>query len=959
MKFLYGLILPTGTIGKDPISWSDEELLGRIPIMFADTATAEYENITNFRHIWNSWQLTGRDFLYAYQVALDYFATLPIGTCGCSPDDGRFHELSDDEKDAACSLQIGPQDTRVSFVGLPEILSRNLDWLNLAQDARLHRVNVAIKDYLVTYLPVNYRTALVELVENKTFYKYIEFGLKGILEGDPEGLFDYILGTVGTSFAGVGLLQKTWTPISGLTMLQFTTLLMSILKDGEYIYKTSTIDIIGANFGTNNTVLKISVRVASLGNVQLLNPLTNIIDGITMVDGDRILLKNQTNPAENGIYTWDSIKLVRSPDANMVPKISSGMFTFVEVGTQASSGWVLSTPDPIILETTPLTFVQFSEDHTGILITSITAEALLSLSLSNSMQVGFYNITDRADKGIIIKAVSSSQLENSGVGTFLNADYHTGTANGNYSGVFGQTGIAVGQKLDVWESTSGILNYTNPVYSIRYTLVGLTDFTDGETIQHPFFTGTLLDHNSLILTINDFVSSASQPYTGTITGLTSGATATIIFFKQVLYTVGDILKGAISGVNGTVISDNGSSVTLKNITGVFLDLENIYGKSSSTTVNGSIAYIFNPAVGDIVIWGGLHYQKILAGIESIKPIVSSLYTVLPKNVTNVGYLVESNFVIFDLQSNKILERSDNNSNVVPYINLDTFQFGNINVKGNKITTYARLNCINQKGLILGNNVLNNVIVNVDESHIGQITYNTFAGSSVILISQLVINNILNSSYVSPEEDFELDGSLSYNNLKITPGYSNFPAFLHVDDLDIYIDNTLSIPFNLNYVGIFTLGFNPLYPITTYDIHHIVKLPVTHDVIFRSDIGKIGIFTSTDITLAIADDYISNNILDVISGSADGNEELIIRKAGIFNQKIKYISNAATTGDKFYLFDNPVASTVWNINHNQNKYPSVTIVDGSNNVIYGNILYVNVNNLTITFATAISGKAYIN
>lgn len=48
-----------------------------------------------------------------------------------------------------------------------------------------------------------------------------------------------------------------------------------------------------------------------------------------------------------------------------------------------------------------------------------------------------------------------------------------------------------------------------------------------------------------------------------------------------------------------------------------------------------------------------------------------------------------------------------------------------------------------------------------------------------------------------------------------------------------------------------------------------------------------------------------------------------------------------------------------IPHNLGKIPSVTVIDGSGNIIYGNITYTDLNNLTITFNTAFAGTAYLN
>lgn len=111
---------------------------------------------------------------------------------------------------------------------------------------------------------------------------------------------------------------------------------------------------------------KNSVRVISTADIDLgvaADP--SPVDGVTLADGDRILLAGQSAGDENGIYdavtATDPTTWVRSEDANTSAEVTAGMFMFIVEGTlNADTGWVLSTNDPITLDTTPLVFVQFS-----------------------------------------------------------------------------------------------------------------------------------------------------------------------------------------------------------------------------------------------------------------------------------------------------------------------------------------------------------------------------------------------------------------------------------------------------------------------------------------------------------------------------------------------------------------------------------------------------------------------
>jgi len=68
---------------------------------------------------------------------------------------------------------------------------------------------------------------------------------------------------------------------------------------------------------------------------------------------------------------------------------------------------------------------------------------------------------------------------------------------------------------------------------------------------------------------------------------------------------------------------------------------------------------------------------------------------------------------------------------------------------------------------------------------------------------------------------------------------------------------------------------------------------------------------------------------------------------------------ATSGDKNFVFTQANPATTWTITHNLNKFPSVSVVDSANDIVYGDVTYTNTNSLTVTFTAAFSGKAYLN
>ena len=70
-------------------------------------------------------------------------------------------------------------------------------------------------------------------------------------------------------------------------------------------------------------------------------------------------------------------------------------------------------------------------------------------------------------------------------------------------------------------------------------------------------------------------------------------------------------------------------------------------------------------------------------------------------------------------------------------------------------------------------------------------------------------------------------------------------------------------------------------------------------------------------------------------------------------------NVWARANETYTFVQASASATWTVQHNLDKFPSVTMALSTGQKGYGDIVYIDENNLTITFASAESGKAYMN
>lgn len=109
--------------------------------------------------------------------------------------------------------------------------------------------------------------------------------------------------------------------------------------------------------------LKPSVRVASTANVAVATGLANgqVVDGVTLATGDRVLLKNQTTTTENGAY----IVSASGAASRATDSLSANTLWLVEEGTaNADTSWMITTNGVITPGTTALTIAQFGAGGT-------------------------------------------------------------------------------------------------------------------------------------------------------------------------------------------------------------------------------------------------------------------------------------------------------------------------------------------------------------------------------------------------------------------------------------------------------------------------------------------------------------------------------------------------------------------------------------------------------------------
>lgn len=139
-------------------------------------------------------------------------------------------------------------------------------------------------------------------------------------------------------------------------------------------------------------------RAASTGNINLSNPGTDSFDGITLVSGDRLLVKDQSTASQNGVYDFNgsSSALTRSDDANSADELN-GLAIFIKEGSIAADQGFVQTAEISTLGSDSVTFVQF----TG--LGQITAGNGLSKS-GNTLNVEVGNGINISGDAVVFRA---------------------------------------------------------------------------------------------------------------------------------------------------------------------------------------------------------------------------------------------------------------------------------------------------------------------------------------------------------------------------------------------------------------------------------------------------------------------------------------------------------------------------------------------------------------------------
>ena len=285
------------------------------------------------------------------------------------------------------------------------------------------------------------------------------------------------------------------------------------------------------------------------------------IDGHTLTNGDRILVKNESNQAHNGMYVRTSATvLTRASDFDTGAEIGGGDFTFVENGTTyGSTGWV-QTYEVVTVGTDPVIWQQFSGSGT------FTAGNGLTLSGTEFNVGGTANRITVNPDSIDIASTYVGQTSITTLGTIGTGTWQGTIVSPTYGGTGvnnGSNTITLGGNLTTSGAfattltVTGATSVTLPTSGTLATLAGTETLTN-KTLTSPTITGG---------SINNTPIGASTANTGAFTSLTANAAVTFTSATaSTSSTTGAVVVTGGVGVGGSIYGAGAGTSTLDGFT---------------------------------------------------------------------------------------------------------------------------------------------------------------------------------------------------------------------------------------------------------------------------------------------------------------------------------------------------------------------------------------------------------
>ena len=267
----------------------------------------------------------------------------------------------------------------------------------------------------------------------------------------------------------------------------------------------------------------------------------------TLTAGDRILVKNQTAQAANGIYVASASGWTRSADMNTWAEVPSA-FTFVESGTTLSdTGWVCTSNQGGTIDVTPITWSQFSGAGsylagTGLTLTgntfSITNTTVAAAAYGSASQVATFTVNAQGQLTLAANAsiaIAASQVTS---GTIDSA-----RLSGSYSGI---TGLGTLTDLTVTNTITGSISGNAGTATTATTATNLAGGASGSVPYQTAAGATsflAVGANGQVLTLAAGVPTWATPTVGTVTSVGGTGTVSGISLSGTVTSTGNLTLG--------------------------------------------------------------------------------------------------------------------------------------------------------------------------------------------------------------------------------------------------------------------------------------------------------------------------------------------------------------------------------------------------------------------------------